>query len=280
MEHGIYRLGYLGPQGTFSEIAAHRYCEGKGCQLVEFSSLEDILMGVATGMMKEGIVPVENSTEGSVGIVFDLLAGHYDLAVREELLMPVVHSLLVRPGVTLPQIVKILSHPQALAQCSGFLRRELPAARWQECSSTAAAAVLVAGSKMPWAALAPTAARLYGLDVVIREANDCPDNVTRFWVIGREQLPCTAAVCKTSLVFGVHDRPGALYMVLKEFARRGINLTRIESRPAKRRLGEYIFFLDFAGSAIDTGIQSLLSNLSEITTELRILGSYPVWGQA
>ncbi|MGI5867366.1 MAG: prephenate dehydratase [Syntrophaceticus schinkii] len=278
MERGVYCLGYLGPRGTFSEVAAHRYCERKKCELVEYSSLEDILRGVASGMLEEGIVPVENSTEGSVGIVFDLLAGPYDLAVRGELLVPVVHSLLVRPGVALREIEKVLSHPQALAQCRGFLHKELPAAKWQECSSTAAAAVLVAGSKQPWAALAPAAAAdVYGLEVLIQEANDCPDNMTRFWVIGREQLPCTAEVCKTSLVFSVCDRPGALYLVLREFALRDINLTRIESRPAKRRLGEYIFFLDFIGSTIDPAIQNLLSDLKEITTGLKVLGS---WGQA
>jgi prephenate dehydratase len=277
MERGVYCLGYLGPRGTFSEVAAHRYCERKKCELVEYSSLEDILRGVASGMLEEGIVPVENSTEGSVGIVFDLLAGPYDLAVRGELLVPVVHSLLVRPGVALREIEKVLSHPQALAQCRGFLHKELPAAKWQECSSTAAAAVLVAGSKQPWAALAPAAAGVYGLEVLIQEANDCPDNVTRFWVIGREQLPCTADVCKTSLVFSVCDCPGALYLVLREFALRDINLTRIESRPAKRRLGEYIFFLDFIGSTIDPAIQNLLSDLKEITTGLKVLGS---WGQA
>jgi prephenate dehydratase len=277
MERGVYCLGYLGPRGTFSEVAAHRYCERKKCELVEYSSLEDILRGVASGMLEEGIVPVENSTEGSVGIVFDLLAGPYDLAVRGELLVPVVHSLLVRPGVALREIEKVLSHPQALAQCRGFLRKELPASKWQECSSTAAAAVMVAGSKQPWAALAPAAADVYGLEVLIQEANDCPDNMTRFWVIGREQLPCTADVCKTSLVFSVCDCPGALYLVLREFALRDINLTRIESRPAKRRLGEYIFFLDFIGSTIDPAIQNLLSDLKEITTGLKVLGS---WGQA
>jgi prephenate dehydratase len=277
MERGVYCLGYLGPRGTFSEVAAHRYCERKKCELVEYSSLEDILRGVASGMLEEGIVPVENSTEGSVGIVFDLLAGPYDLAVRGELLVPVVHSLLVRPGVALREIEKVLSHPQALAQCRGFLHKELPAAKWQECSSTAAAAVMVAGSKQPWAALAPAATGVYGLEVLIQEANDCPDNVTRFWVIGREQLPCTADVCKTSLVFSVCDCPGALYLVLREFALRDINLTRIESRPAKRRLGEYIFFLDFIGSTIDPAIQNLLSDLKEITTGLKVLGS---WGQA
>lgn len=276
----MYRLGYLGPRGTFSEVAAHRYCKGKGWETVECTSLEDILDGVASGMLEEGIVPVENSTEGSVGIVFDLLAGTYELVARGELHIPVIHSLLVRPGVTLPEIEKILSHPQALAQCRNFLRKEIPDARWQECSSTAAAAVLVAGSERPWAAIAPAAANVYGLEVIFQGVNDCPNNVTRFWAIGRDGVPCSGSICKTSLVFGVRDHPGALYLVLREFALREINLTRIESRPAKRRLGEYIFFLDFVGSTIDPAIQDLLGNLTEITTGFKILGSYPLWGQA
>lgn len=271
----MYRLGYLGPPGTFSEVAAHRYSEGKNYELVECSSLENIFRGVASGILEEGLVPVENSTEGSVGIVFDLLAGPFDLAVRGEVLLPVTHSLLVRPGVALSKIEKVLSHPQALAQCRGLLQKELPNVDWQECSSTAAAAVLVARQERHWGALAPAAAaRVYGLDVLIPEANDCPHNVTRFFAIGREQLPCFGDRCKTSLVFGVCDHPGTLYLVLREFALRGINLTRIESRPAKKRLGEYIFFLDFTGSSADPSVQDLLGTLSRITTGLKLLGSY------
>jgi len=269
-------LGYLGPKGTFSEIAAHKYSQGKGWQLVECSSLEDIVSGVDSGMLDKGIVPVENSTEGSVGIVYDLLARHCDLAIEGEIIVPVVHSLLARSKISTERIEKVFSHPQALAQCRNFLRKNLPHACWQECASTAAAAVLVAKSKQSWAALAPaSAAVVYGLDVLIPQANDYPNNMTRFFAIGREQLPVKGSRCKTSLVFGIYDRPGALYLVLREFALRGINLTRIESRPAKNKLGEYIFFLDFHGSTADPVVQDLVGDLSKITTYFKLLGSYP-----
>lgn len=272
----MHCLGYLGPRGTFSEIAAHKYSKRKGWQLVEFSSLESVINGVASGMLEKGIVPVENSTEGSVGIVYDLLAGPCNLTIQGEVIVPVVHSLLARPKVSVKGIEKVLSHPQALAQCRGFLREELPYTCLQECPSTAAAAVLIAESEHPWAALAPAAAAaVYGLDVLIPQANDCPNNMTRFFAIGRQQLSCCRVPCKTSLMFGVCDRPGALYLVLREFALRGINLTRIESRPAKNKLGEYIFFLDFLGSISDPEIQNLLMDLSKITTYLKLLGSYP-----
>ncbi|HAF17717.1 MAG: prephenate dehydratase [Thermacetogeniaceae bacterium] len=275
MENSIC-LGYLGPKGTFSELAAHQYCQGKGWQLVECSSLEDIIKGVVSGMLDKGIVPVENSTEGSVGLVYDLLAGPCDLAIEGEIIVPVVHSLLARSKVSMEKIEKVFSHPQALAQCRDFLRKNLPHVYWQECTSTAAAAMLVAESEQPWAALAPaTAAAVYGLDVLIPQANDYPNNMTRFFAIGREQLSSRSFRCKTSLVFGVCDRPGALYLVLREFALRGINLTRIESRPSKNKLGEYIFFLDFLGSTADLVVRDLLCNLSNITTYLKLLGSYP-----
>jgi prephenate dehydratase len=273
----VYRLGYLGPRGSFSEAAARGHSKRKKCELVECGSLEKIFSGVASGMLEEGIVPVENSTEGSVGIVFDLLAG-FDLAVREEVLLPVAHNLLARPGTPLTKIEKVLSHPQAFAQCREFLQNRLPDVSRQECSSTAAAAVLVAESSRPWAALASAAACVYHLEILIAGVNDFPHNATRFLAIGREQSPCMGERCKTSLLFCVPDRPGALYLVLREFALRGINLTRIESRPAKRKLGEYIFFLDFMGSVADPVVRGLLDDLSAITTGLKLLGSYFSYG--
>ncbi len=270
------RLGYLGPRGTFSEIAALRYCKKRRCELVEYSSLESILQDVDLGRLEKGIVPVENSTEGSVNVVFDLLAGKHQLAIKGELLLSITHSLLAKPGVSLGDVRKIFSHPQALAQCREFLRKELPLADWKECTSTAAAAVLVSKSELPWAAVAPAESHIYGLEVLKSEINDYPDNMTRFWVISKEQQACIEAVCKTSLVFSVHDSPGALYLVLQEFAMRDLNLTRIESRPAKRRLGEYIFFVDFLGTAEDPVVQDLLYKISKITTRHKLLGSYPL----
>lgn len=273
------KTGYLGPKGTFSEEAAILYANGRAVEMVNCSSLEEVFTGVADGRLDEGVVPVENSTEGAVGAVLDLLAGPFNLVVRGEVYLPVRQSLMARRGLDLEQVERVFSHYQALAQCRSFLRRKLPAASLTECSSTAEAARRVAKSSRPWAALGPArAAQEYDLQLVVPTANDYPDNVTRFWVVGREEESCSPGEkCKTSLVFGVGDRPGALYTILREFAVRGINLTRIESRPAKKNLGDYLFFIDLIGGQEQPEVREALSEVAGVTLGLKILGSYPVW---
>lgn len=272
------KIGYLGPEGTFSEEAAILYVNGRAIDMVVCSSLEEVFNGVADGRLDEGVVPVENSTEGAVGAVLDLLAGPYDLKVRGEIFLPVCQSLMARRGIRLEQVERVFSHYQALAQCRNFLRRELPAAVLTECSSTADAARKVAASGRPWAALGPArASRKYGLQEIVPAANDYPDNVTRFWVVGKGQLPGNPEQeYKTSIVFGVGDRPGELYAILREFAVRGINLTRIESRPAKKNLGDYLFFIDLVGGQEQPEVMEALRQVAAITIGLKVLGSYPV----
>ena len=301
-------LGYLGPAGTFSEEAACFYWQkkysalGKTCHLAEHCSLEEVFRGVQEGRLHEGVVPVENSTEGSVTAVLDLLAGPFRLEVRGEVVLPITHALMAPRGVRLEEVEQVISHPQALAQCREFLLQNLPRAVLKESSSTAAAARLVAGSGKPWAALgARRAAARYGLEVLREAANDCAENMTRFWVVGRGGERLAGAVhagrrefypagckigcetdykadcSKTSIIFALRDRPGALYEILREFAERSINLTRIESRPARKRLGDYLFFVDFEGSLQQTEIQKALQEVERLTLGFRILGSYPVW---
>ncbi len=276
MRESTYRIGYLGPRGTFSERAGRLFLDGREGDGVACDSLEQVLGQVASGALDEGIVPVENSSEGSVGIILDLLALHYDLAVRGELVLPVSHCLMARPGVGVAQVERVLSHPQVLAQCHSFLQQKLSHALPVECPSTAAAAAQVADSGSLWAALGPLdAAGNYGLAVLEPEANDCPDNSTRFWIVGREPLVSNEHGDKTSVVFSIKDRPGALYHILGEFARRNLNLTRIESRPAKKKLGDYLFFIDFIGSANLPQVQEALSGVGFRTIFLKVLGSYP-----
>ncbi|MDH7576456.1 MAG: prephenate dehydratase [Bacillota bacterium] len=271
-----YRIGYLGPRGTFSEQAARLFLEGRDGESTACDSLEQVLDRVVSGELDEGIVPVENSTEGAVGVTLDLLALHYTLAVRGELVLPVSHCLMAKAGVELAQVERVLSHPQALAQCRGFLQQQLSRALPVECPSTVAAAEQVAGQSRPWAALAPAAAAVeYGLAVLVPEANDYPGSATRFWAVGREPLSSPGAGAKTSIVFSIKDRPGALYHILGEFARRGLNLTRIESRPAKKRLGDYLFFIDFIGSTHIPQVQEALAGVGFRTLFLKVLGSYP-----
>jgi prephenate dehydratase len=271
----VYRIGYLGPRGTFSEQAARLYLDGREGESEACDSLEQVLSKVASGELDEGVVPVENSSEGAVGVTLDLLALHYDLAVRFELVLPVSHCLMAKPGVKMNQVEAVLSHPQALAQCRSFLQRKLPGVGQIECPSTVAAAGRVAGEERPWVAMAPLAAAAeYGLEVLVPEANDYPGSVTRFWVVGREPLSSPGAGAKTSIVFGIKDRPGALYHILGEFARRGLNLTRIESRPAKKRLGDYLFFIDFMGPTCRREVQDALEGVGFRTLFLKVLGSY------
>jgi len=278
----MYKIGYLGPKGTFSEEAAGLYMDSRAGEMADCPSLEEIFTRVADGSLDEGVVPVENSTEGAVGAVLDLLAGPFNLVVRGEVFLSVRQSLMARPGVRLERVKRVFSHPQALAQCRDFLRRELPAALLTECSSTAAAARRVAARRHPWAALGPArAAAEYGLQVVVPVANDYQDNVTRFWVVGKERLGCALEQgCKTSLVFGLGDRPGALHGILREFAVRGINLTRIESRPAKKNLGDYLFFIDFIGGQDQPEVLEALRQITALTLGMKVLGSYPAWGYA
>jgi prephenate dehydratase len=284
MIESTYRIGYLGPQGTFSEQAARVFLNGRDGECAACDSLEQVLGRVASGELDEGIVPVENSSEGAVGVTLDLLAMHYDLAVRGELVLPVTHCLIARQGVEMAEVERVLSHPQVLAQCRGFLQERLPRAVPVECASTAAAAAQVADCNKPWAALGYSlAAENYGLAVLEPGANDCPENSTRFWIIGREPLASAApdggrplgADSKTSVVFSIKDRPGALYHILGEFARRGLNLTRIESRPAKKRLGDYLFFIDFFGHTRMPQVQAALAGVGLRTLWLKVLGSYP-----
>jgi len=251
---------------------------GRDGELIECSTIEAVFSGVHNGTFDEGVVPVENSTEGAVGVVLDLMASRFDLAVRGEVILPVHQCLMARPGVRLEKVERVISHPQALAQCREFLGRHLPGAAQEESPSTAAAASRVAASSRPWAALGCARSAVeYGLEVLVPVANDCPGNVTRFWIIGREQLACQVGPgCKTSIIFGVHDRPGALYAILREFALRGINLTRIESRPAKKRLGDYLFFIDFTGCQDDPEVRKTLERVAAKTVNLKILGSYPL----
>ncbi|MGD0154015.1 MAG: prephenate dehydratase [Thermacetogeniaceae bacterium] len=276
MRESAYRIGYLGPRGTFSERAARLFLGSRPGASVACDSLEQVLDQVASGALDEGIVPVENSSEGAVGIILDLLALHYDLSVRGELVLPVSHCLMARPGVRVAQVERVLSHPQVLAQCRSWLQQKLSQALPIECPSTAAAAAQVADSNSPWAALGPMdAAGNYGLAVLEPEANDCPDNSTRFWIVGREPLINNEAGNKTSVVFSIKDRPGALYHILGEFARRSLNLTRIESRPAKKKLGDYLFFVDFIGSVSSPQVQEALAGVGFRTLFLKVLGSYP-----
>ncbi len=269
------KVGYLGPPGTFTEAAARKYCAGRRVDLVCRPCLTEIVAAVENGELDEGVVPLENSTEGAVGQILDLVARAPGIRFCGEVVTEVHHCLMARPGTAKGEIRRVLSHPQALAQCREYLARELPEAGMGETASTAQAAAIVAGSQEPWAAVgSELAAAGYGLEILARRIQDCEENATRFIVLGRQDADY-CPLSRTSLIVETRDRPGALYGILREFALREINLSRIESRPVKKKLGQYMFFIDLEGHRSEAGVKSAVEAVSGKVDYLRVLGSYP-----
>lgn len=276
------RVAYLGPAGTFTEEAALRYAPHG--ELVPCPTIAAVAAAVATGEAQEGVVPIENSLEGSVTDTLDLLIHQSDLFIQRELVLPIVHCLLVRPGTREKDISVICSHTQALGQCRGYLEEHFPHATLVASLSTAAAAEQAQKNASPTglhylgsAAAIGTAraAELYGLTILARGIQDNPANVTRFVVLAHTDHPPTGDD-KTSLCFSFSDdRPGLLYAALGEFARRGINLAKVESRPTKQSLGQYIFLIDLRGHREDPEIKEALRRLQAEASMLKIFGSYP-----
>ncbi|MDI3281397.1 MAG: prephenate dehydratase [Bacillota bacterium] len=245
-------------------------------------SLWDVVEAVAEGRADLAVAPLENSIEGSVPLTLDLLLRHPGIRVVGEVILPVAHHLAAGPGVTLAEVREVISHPHALAQCREYLRRRLPEAVQVPAASTAEAAAEVARRPAGRAAITTRAAvERYGLTLLEEEIQDLRDNVTRFIVLGRGEVPRRTGRDKTSLVLStLSDRPGALYRILREFAVREINLTRIESRPAKTMLGEYLFFIDFEGHQEEEPVRAALEAVRPLTSFFRILGSFPRGGEA
>jgi prephenate dehydratase len=271
----LKRMAYLGPPGTFCEEAAQIYNKEQIYELVPRPTIAAVFSAIDKGDVEAGIVPIENSCEGAVNQTLHLLSSGYTLQISAEIILPVKHSLLARPGLKPAQITHILSHYQALAQCRDYLAANFPDAELLDVPSTSEAARRVAASPQPWAAIGTMrAARTCGLDILSPCIQDQNNNETRFVLLAREDAPYCAPA-KTSLLVYILDRPGALFELLREFYIRNINLTRIESRPARTRLGDYLFFIDVEGHRHDEPIRSALHALRGITAAVHVLGSYP-----
>lgn len=266
------RIGVLGPEGTYSEKAALIWSEGMpSTVLVYFKDFDGVLQAVEEGELDYGIVPLENSLEGAVTVVNDLLL-RLNVVIVGEVNVPVRHCLV---GQGESEIKIILSHPQALAQCRQFIREHYPGAEIRTTGSTSHAARL-AQEFGEMAAIADAgAAERYGLRVLARDVQDVRENVTRFIVAGR-QIPGATGKDKTSLIIHLaKDRPGALYSILQEFAQRSINLTRIESRPSRRGLGDYYFYIDLEGHMQDQEVGEAVAAVRDKAAMVKVLGSYP-----
>jgi len=236
------RVGYLGPEGSFGHEAVSTLSD---VEPVACRSIADILSAVADGSVDLGLVPLENAIEGTVSATIDGLVFDHDLLIEREIVIPVRLHLLARPGVELAQVKKVWSYVHALAQCRGYLQQLSATA--EETTSTSQAACDVATSTEPWAAVASkTAGELFGLVSLASDIEDHPGNETRFVAVGRDTIaPATGHDRTTIVCFQDADHPGSLYAILGRFAARDINLTKLESRPTKRGLGEYCFVIEF-----------------------------------
>jgi prephenate dehydratase len=268
-------VAYLGPRGTFSEEMALSFYRGVEGDFAPYASIDAVIRAVSCGEAAEGIVPVENSLDGSVNVTLDTLAHEVDLRIVKEMVLPIRHNLLARPDTR--HINVILSHPQALAQCRNYLREHYPDAELVAVESTAAAAYQVASGAKNYAAVGSLrAAGLYSLQLKAADIQDNPHNSTRFIVLAAEAAAARGPGCKTSLICQINgEKPGSLYGILGEFASRGVNLTKIESRPARTGLGLYLFFLDAEGSLEDENVRAAVDAVREKSLWFKSLGSYP-----
>jgi prephenate dehydratase len=271
------QIAYQGEPGAFSEAAARQI--DANAQVLPCKSFEDVFAAVSAGTADAGVLPIENSIGGSIHRNFDLLVEH-DLPIVGEIELPVVHHLLALPGRTLAEVKRIYSHPQALAQCDRFLRT-LTGVEIIATYDTAGSAKMIAEQHLEDAAAIASAraAEVFGLEPLKSSIQDYVNNTTRFIVISR--TPISAAVPdKTSIVFALTNEPGALFKALSVFALRGIDLTKLESRPIPGRKWEYLFYADLAAARDDLPCARALAHLAEFAPMVRVLGSYPSYKPA
>jgi len=270
LEHPL-KVAFLGPEATFTHAAARsRFV--LSARYVPAATVAGVFNEVDKGLADLGVVPIENSTEGVVNSTHDVLIDS-ELRISAEIMMRVNHCLLTRSG-TLEGIQKVYSHPQALGQCRHWLSHNLPNAAQIEVASTALAARLTRDDPVAAAVASDLAGQLYDLKIAKPRIEDEVNNVTRFLVIGRETAPPSGRD-KTSILFSLKDQMGVLFKVLQPLAEAGLNLSRIESRPSRKRLWDYVFFIDVDGHQSDGPVQSAIELLAQKCEFVRVLGSYP-----
>jgi prephenate dehydratase len=276
------RIAFLGPAGTFSEQALLSQKDLAAMDLVDFSTIPDVLAATETGEVDLGFVPIENSIEGTVNAALDVLALERDLLIQREVVINVQLNLLALPGVSLDQITAVAGFPVAMAQVRSWLQRNLPNAEVVAANSNADAARLVQLRAEPHVAAVSTAlaAELYGLEILASDIEDHPENQTRFVVVAKSGIPAPTGHDKSTIVcFQRADQPGSLLAILQEFAARAVNLTKLESRPTKKGLGHYCFIIDLDGHISDELVADALRDLKSKLEDVKFLGSYPAAGE-
>ena len=276
------RVAFLGPPGTFTEEALLGQADLAAHELVPMRSMPDVLAATEAGDVDLGFVALENSIEGTVSVTLDNLIFERELLIQREVVQTVRQNLLAPAGVALSDIRRVVSIPHALAQCRRFFAASLPNVEEVAANSTAEAARSV-GEERPAATAAigtELAAKLYGLEVVAADIEDYDDNSTRFVLVAPSGIPAPTGHDKTSIVcFQFADRPGSLHAILGQFTARNINLTKLESRPTKRGLGDYCFIIDLEGHVDDEVVADCLRDLHAQLAGLKFLGSYPAAGE-
>nr|MDO8109434.1 prephenate dehydratase [Candidatus Sigynarchaeota archaeon] len=271
------KVGYLGPEGSFCEIAARDFFSDAGNVFVSYDSTWQIFRALEAGTIEHGITPIENSTQGTVAETLDLLLDSPSIKICGEIEVKVHHNLIVHEGAQEKDIEVICSHPQGIAQTRKFLRERFPDAKVKEMFSTSSAVKFAKESGKNHAAIgSELAAKYYGMAILHSAIEDNPNNQTRFIIIGKIAMKPTG-MDRTSIIFTVKHEPGSLFHALEAFSRNKINLTKIESRPARHlpEIWQYNFFTDFEGHVDDEPVKVALKELSDHTIFLKILGSYP-----
>jgi prephenate dehydratase len=273
----MLKIGFLGPKGTFSHEAMEKYTALRRYTSYDYNNIPDMFNAIKRQDIDEAIVPIENSIEGAVNATMDMLASEEDLKIKGELVVPIKQNLLVKKCTGFKDIRCILSHPQPIGQCRKYINSNFAGVEIKYVYSTAGAAEEVARGGIGLAAIASLkAAEVYELEVLARNIQDADNNFTRFIVIAKSDSERTGND-KTSIVFSTENRPGSLYRVLDIFNLWDINMTRIESRPAKEQLGMYIFFVDIIGHRDDDDIRDALAMVKRKTSFFKFLGSYPAF---
>jgi prephenate dehydratase len=281
------RIGFLGPEGTFTEEALLGEPDYGRAETIPFGSLVEVLDSVQDGQVDLGFVPLENAIEGTVRDIIDSLVFDFDLRIQREVVLDIHLHLMAPPGTALADVERVASIPMATAQCRGFLNEKLSSVELVATNSTAEAARLVGRrdpdmSSRPTAAIAPRlAATLYGLDILVEDVEDHPENQTRFVSVARAGIPAPTGHDRTSIAcFQSADHPGSLHAILGQFSARNINLSKLESRPTKQALGDYCFIIDFEGHIADAVVSDCLRDLHAGLAGVKFLGSYPAAGPA
>jgi prephenate dehydratase len=274
----MLKIGYLGPEGTFTQQAAQRYLRDKQeAILVGMPSIRETLIAVQNGELDLAVIPFENSLEGSVNIVLDVLAWEVELMILDELILRISQTLMVSPGANWKELAEIYTHPQSAGQCRRFLENHLPQSKLYLTSSNAEGANQAQRQGKTAGAIGPEeAAEIFGLEVVQRDIQDKDNNFTRFVVVGKESIQTSGSRNKTSIVFSTEHKPGSLACILDIFNLWDINMTKIESRPSRGQFGRYIFFIDIDGHLTDPDVRDALTMVQRKTNFYKFLGSYPM----